>query len=715
MTLLCPAAGLTWGRRDRNTINRAPPRSTYLKGQFVLRRASIVLVSLLVAFQISGALAVTPPARSTGAHHAPTPHHPRVLRDRVLLANGGFEDRSLRPWQARGSAPPRLVTAPRHGGTYAALVGRTRLGPAATSALALRVAVPPAAGLRLVLYAWQQFTADHPRSMLTVAVDAGAGRVYTLLRGCGLSTSWTRLALNLSSPLGHTIAITAAAHVAADEVAALVLDDVNVTAVLPYTPTSTPITTTPTPTATATGALSTTLAATITAPVSATASVTTTAPVTAPASVTPTATPTDVPDICLPPAVAVAYQRLLPTMSPTPTPRPAVPPAATPTGTVSPTATAVWWRSPTATPSSTPTSGPTPGYSATPGPAPTMGTTCHPVAKGISYGFVSGGTVASAASPIAGAADAGAVAATGAHLVRIDLHLVHDDSWTAAEYAPYDRAVNAFRQAGVDVMGLVGPGIVSTTYDPNAWIANSMERSGGNGDNSFLHAFASAVLALVGHFHGRINTWELWNEPNVGQAGMTGTYMYPSNFAAMLADTYALVKASYPDVTLVSGGILSDDDAGHSTPDNTGATYLRQTYYMGLQVTHTWDGVRAQFGGNPLDAIGQHLYLDQGGLAYTRHIVAAYQWMHDAYGAFGDGAKPLYMTEGAWSTDAVSPQQQALDLDVLYALSANPAVPYVKRVYWYLLRDGGAGRDQTYGLETLDGSPKPAFYRFLAH
>ena len=164
----------------------------------------------------------------------------------------------------------------------------------------------------------------------------------------------------------------------------------------------------------------------------------------------------------------------------------------------------------------------------------------------------------------------------------------------------------------------------------------------------------------------------------------------------------------------MSGGILAVDDGGVVTTRNSGGDYLRQTYYMGLEVTHTWDGVRAAFGGNPLDAVGQHLYLDQGAVVNTQHIIDAYRYMHDAYGAFGDGAKSIYMTEGAWSTGTISLAQQALNLDLLYSMSENPVVPYVARAYWYLLRDGDSP-DQSYGLETADGLPKPGYARFRAY
>ena len=669
------------------------------RGQFPVALAIMAFLVVAIPINVSGSGRV--------ALHART----RVVQ---LLNNNGFERGDLRPWQAAGTPLPRVTLAPRYGGRYAALIGRLSAGPAVTSMLSVRVTIPASAiAAHLSLYAWRRCGSAHPRSLLSVTVSQVIGRrVQTLARplnGCGAGGKWVRGSADLIRARGRVVVVSAVVRAAAGEAAALALDDAYISASLPVTAATDRPTPVPTKPATATATPTMTATATIS---------------TSPGPPTMTATPTAVANTCAAPAIVAAYGAIVSSYTATPTPRPTFTPTSTPAGAFTPTIT----PTPSPTPRhsnipvlptpSMPTSGPTPGYTPTPGPSPTAippDAPCHPVVKGVSYPFVAqdGGTL-SAATPVAGVSDAYAVGEAGSLHVRIDFHLVHDTSWTPAEYGAYDAAIGAFCGVHVDVLGLVGPGVVSPLTDPRTWSANNAEQTGGDGDNPFMRQFAARVLDLVGRYHSCVHTWELWNEPNVGAAGATGTYIYPSNFAAMLADTYALVKKAYPDVTLVSGGILSVDGGGHVDPRNSGADYLRQTYFMGLQVAHTWDAVRAQFGGNPLDVVGQHLYLDQGGLVDTQHIIDAYRYMHDAYAAFGDGATPIYMTEGAWSTGTVSPALQALNLDMLYSMSENPLVPYVARVYWYLLRDGGSP-DQAYGLETADGQPKPSFDRFRAY
>ncbi len=687
------------------------------------------LLALLAMVTVSMAV----PARSRSVYRAAQAGQGPATRTHVvqLLANSGFENGDLRPWRAAGTLPPRVILAPRYGGRYAALIGRlgTRTGPAGASALSVSIAIPPgAARAGLLLRAWRRCGAAHPRSALTITVSEAIERrmepLSRPLEGCSPAGRWARVALDVSRARGHTVVVVAAVRVAAGEEAALVLDDAYLSAsvAVTATPRATPTPSAPrtaTATATATASPATTVAVTATTAASSTRPAATplmTATATVSGTPAATATATDVPDICAAPAVVATYQAILSSFTATPTPRPTSTASATPAGAiVTPTRTPVRSNIPRPVTTDTPASGPTPGYTPLPGPSPTVGATCHPVVKGISYPFVlRDGGVSSAATPVVNVGSAYEVGATGALHVRVDFHLVHDASWTGAEYGAYDAAMQSFCGVHVDVLGLVGAGVVSPLSDPTTWIANNRERAGGDGDNPFMRLFAQRVLELVGRYHSCVHTWEIWNEPNVGYAGATGTYIYPSNFAALLADTYAQVKKAYPDVTLVSGGILSVDPGNQVDGRTSGADYLRQTYHMGLDVTHTWDAARAQFGGAPLDAVGQHLYLDQGGLVYTRRIIDAYRYMHDAYGAFGDGAKPIYMTEGAWSTGTVSPALQALNLDMLYSMSASPAVPYVARAYWYLLRDGDSP-DQAYGLETADGGHKPAYDRFQAY
>ena len=97
---------------------------------------------------------------------------------------------------------------------------------------------------------------------------------------------------------------------------------------------------------------------------------------------------------------------------------------------------------------------------------------------------------------------------------------------------------------------------------------------------------------------------------------------------------------------------------------NAGAPYLTNTFQMGISFGG-WASFASTHGGRyPLDALGQHLYIDQN--LYTTSTTSQ---------PIMDGcAAPLrvhrtptdLMTEGAWSTGSVPQPVQAANLDVLF-------------------------------------------------
>ncbi len=131
------------------------------------------------------------------------------------------------------------------------------------------------------------------------------------------------------------------------------------------------------------------------------------------------------------------------------------------------------------------------------------------------------------------------------------------------------------------------------------WIANASEttRGAGTGDNPYIRAFASnAVAVLAKHFNGatvlgdgtrvpRIDSWEVWNEPNAytgrdARGNPTGgTYVYPSNFAWLLKRSYEAVVAAQPaGAQVIAGGLFAHDPVGATaTVQRADGTLARET------------------------------------------------------------------------------------------------------------------------------------------
>ena len=358
---------------------------------------------------------------------------------------------------------------------------------------------------------------------------------------------------------------------------------------------------------------------------------------------------------------------------------------------------------------------------------------------------------------------AAAIADSGAAWVRINFRLGGSQSWTetvtckgVSALELYDTVVDNARAEGLQVLGLLSN--ESWPGSQTDWQANSAEWAGGSGDNGYLVAFSvNAARVLAQHFAGRVVAWEVWNEPNAYTTyspitGYTGsTFIYPSNFAWLLRRVYEEVDAAGVTVpSFVSGGVFGHDLPSALTPSRTGverkrgdpqtpgysvpggskpalsmsadpialksgADYLRATYAHGMAFAG-WSQFQATHGIYPLDGLGQHLYVDQGG-ATSAAKIAAYLSAVRAVALEHPEAPPppTWITEIGWATNQVSQPTQAANLRTAYDQFA--AAGYVAVPFWFQLRDI-AGANLYYGLLTPFDPPwtrKPAWDSFHPH
>jgi hypothetical protein len=347
----------------------------------------------------------------------------------------------------------------------------------------------------------------------------------------------------------------------------------------------------------------------------------------------------------------------------------------------------------------------------------------------------------------------------GAGWVRINFRLgACYSNWTTpgcngrTALQAYDDVVGRARAQGLQVLGLLSN--ESWPGGQGQWIANNAETAGGTGDNAYVQAFAgNAAGPLARHFAGQIGWWEVWNEPNAWTerdgAGNPrgGTFLFPSNYAWLLRRAQAAIKAARADAVVVTGGLLGHDQGGATffvRPDGqpgsqprrevrhgervgarrsprtasvgyassacqesqpSGAAYLCDVYVMG-QGEAGWPR-----GASPLDAVGLHLYVDQGGVTSSTKLAAYLQEIRAAYTAYEGAGTPkrIEMTEGGWTEVFVDATTQAANVRILY--DTLRATSYVGRGYWFGIQDiPEAGL--YYGLVDGDGRPKPAFVAY---
>ena len=299
--------------------------------------------------------------------------------------------------------------------------------------------------------------------------------------------------------------------------------------------------------------------------------------------------------------------------------------------------------------------------------------------------------------------------------VRVNFRLGPYPADTPALYAAYDEIVDRLRGRGLQVLGLLSN--ESWPGSQADWTAGSWEHEGGDGNNAYIDAFGEAFLRIATHFQGRVRSWEIWNEPNCwadnpAPGVFTGcSYIYPSNFAALLARTYGLARERGLDVEIVSGGLFGHDIGGLA-PGPAGAEYLEATYAAGVRHTGTFERARAAHGAYPLDAIGQHLYIQQGEAVDSAWLDAYLSYYRDVIERWeGDGRKRTWLTEFGWTTAAVSEDTQADNLEA--ALRLFRERPFVQAALHFQIDDIPVA-GHAYGLFRPGGSPKPAAARYGA-
>lgn len=216
--------------------------------------------------------------------------------------------------------------------------------------------------------------------------------------------------------------------------------------------------------------------------------------------------------------------------------------------------------------------------------------------------------------------------------------------------------------------------------------------------------YADALAFLIARYGERVNSWEVWNEPNVN-------YYFQSDapakdYAALLRTAYDRAKATDPRATIVGGALASAD-----------AVFVKQL-------------VRAGIGGH-FDIFSIHPYsedrspLDPFPDQWVKSsFIRGVPLVRKALSAAG-GPAPIWLTEFGWSTcslrnqpqawqNCVDPNQQAAWIEQAYHLIRS--WPYVKAAFVYEAADdtlpAGFERDEKYGLMTQDGTPKPAFFAF---
>ena len=200
------------------------------------------------------------------------------------------------------------------------------------------------------------------------------------------------------------------------------------------------------------------------------------------------------------------------------------------------------------------------------------------------------------------------------------------------------------------------------------------------------------------HFRGRVQAWEVWNEPNLDGFWEGG----PAGIAKLLRASYDDFKAGDPDTKVVMAAPVHND-----------VDWLRKVYEAGAQ--------------GYFDVMATHPYQGKGDAppekAYdgTPWFLSSTPTVHNLMKQWGDGDKPIWFTEFGWSSHPNTPDLPNWHLGVSLETQAEYAVraikyiekefPYVTHAFWYNERNNNSGNIQynNYGILYRDLQPKPVY------
>ncbi len=309
---------------------------------------------------------------------------------------------------------------------------------------------------------------------------------------------------------------------------------------------------------------------------------------------------------------------------------------------------------------------------------------------------------------------ANAIAATGTNAIRINFRIdwqAGHTGWDSALLTQYDQIIANATNAGLEVLGLWSN---ETVYANQAtWNDDPT----GTGMNAYVGMFSQNALLLADRYKDTIKTWEVTNEPNAWAFAdpaysdpktVGGTYILPSVYANILAETYK--ELNYYDgrsilddngIRLMTGGLLAHDIGGGFS---TAMPYMQQVYNQ----DQVWDDFLADTGRQyAWDLFGYHFYISQGSLLTETQLNNYFNAVRNTQTANGDSSD-ISVTEWGWQTVGTNTQELQRD-NMATGYDVMESKSYIDSTYWYQWVDESAGN---WGVNTISGTPKLSYYEF---
>jgi polysaccharide biosynthesis protein PslG len=219
--------------------------------------------------------------------------------------------------------------------------------------------------------------------------------------------------------------------------------------------------------------------------------------------------------------------------------------------------------------------------------------------------------------------------------------------------------------------------------------------------------FGRFMRWLAGHMNGRVDAWEIWNEPNSPDFFVGD----PTTYVALLREGYENLKAVDAAVPVVLGAPIYNDTQWLGDAYRSGARR-----WFDVLAIHPYQGQSDRPPGTP-----------PWDYSKDKWALAAVGAVRSLMVRNGDEAKPIWFTEFGWSSHPNDGDEPPWKLGVTekdqgaYLLGAIEYVrtqaPYVKKMFWYQALDSRHldAHENGFGLLRDDLREKPAYWQLYRY
>lgn len=206
-----------------------------------------------------------------------------------------------------------------------------------------------------------------------------------------------------------------------------------------------------------------------------------------------------------------------------------------------------------------------------------------------------------------------------------------------------------------------------------------------------LGHWSNFVDDVVSRYKGRVDHYEIWNEPNTDSFWKPSPN--PAEYAALLRAGYLSAKNAYPDATVAFGGLSRNDvgylDAYYSEAKNYSEA-SGKNYFFDIMDVHPYSSIPSSSAGGLEEPISPDRNAPSAVFTGAYGTVDAnflgIKKIKSTMEAQGDSGKSIFVGEYGFSTTdswmkAVPDYGRALYLKRAYALARD--LPYVTGLSWY--------------------------------